>query len=81
MESVGQKLRDARLRKNLGLENVSAETRIPLKILEAIESLPDEEREVFDLVRIQGMTQPEAALTLGVSAKTVQRRLNRPHTV
>jgi DNA-directed RNA polymerase specialized sigma24 family protein len=28
-------------------------------------------------VRIQGMTQPEAATVLGVSAKTVQRRLNR----
>src|SRR5205807_8569855 len=31
------------------------------RILEAIEGLPDEEREVFDLVRIQGMSQPEAA--------------------
>jgi len=47
------------------------------RILEAIENLPEEEREVFDLVRIQGMTQPEAAEVLGVSAKTVQRRLNR----
>jgi RNA polymerase sigma factor (sigma-70 family) len=48
-----------------------------LRILEAIESLAVEEREVFDLVRIQGMTQPDAAALLGVSAKTVQRRLNR----
>ena len=47
------------------------------RILDAIERLPEEEREVFDLVRIQGMTQPEAAQVLGVSAKTVQRRLNR----
>jgi RNA polymerase sigma factor (sigma-70 family) len=47
------------------------------RILEAIEGLPDEEREVFDLVRIQGMNQPEAAEVLGVSAKTVQRRLVR----
>jgi RNA polymerase sigma factor (sigma-70 family) len=45
------------------------------RILEAIENLPEEEREVFDLVRIQGMSQPEAAEVLGVSAKTVQRRL------
>ena len=44
-------------------------------ILEAIDSLPDEERETFGLVRIQGMTQTEAAVVLGVSAKTVQRRL------
>jgi RNA polymerase sigma-70 factor (ECF subfamily) len=48
-----------------------------LRILEAIEKLPEEEREVFSLVRIQGMSQPEAAKVLGVSAKTVQRRLNR----
>ena len=47
------------------------------RILEVIGSLPEEEREVFNLVRLQGMTQPEAASVLGVSAKTVQRRLNR----
>lgn len=47
------------------------------RILMAIEGLPEDEREVFGLVRIQGMTQPEAAEVLGVSAKTVQRRLNR----
>ena len=47
------------------------------RILEAIESLPEDEREAFDLVRIQGMTQPDAAAVLGVSTKTVQRRLNR----
>jgi RNA polymerase sigma factor (sigma-70 family) len=47
-----------------------------LRILEAIESLPDEDREVFDLVRIQGLSQVEAAEMLDVSPKTVQRRLN-----
>ena len=47
------------------------------RILEVIEDLPEEEREVFNLIRIQGMTQPEAAVVLGVSTKTVQRRLNR----
>ena len=47
------------------------------RILDAIESLPTEEREAFDLVRIQGMTQPDAAAVLSVSAKTVQRRMNR----
>ena len=35
------------------------------------------EMEVFELVRIQGMTHPETAELLGVSAKTVQRRLQR----
>jgi RNA polymerase sigma-70 factor (ECF subfamily) len=47
------------------------------RILEAIEGLPDDEREVFDLVRIQGLSQAEAAEVLGVSTKTVQRRLAR----
>src|SRR5271163_3406464 len=44
------------------------------RMLEAIENLPDEEREVFDLIRIQGLTQAETAELIGVSAKTVQRR-------
>ena len=30
-------------------------------ILEAIEALPEEEREAFNLVRVQGLTQLEAA--------------------
>jgi RNA polymerase sigma factor (sigma-70 family) len=47
------------------------------RILAAIEDLPEEEREVFNLVRIQGMTLPEAASVAGVSSKTVQRRLKR----
>jgi len=47
------------------------------RMLEAIDRLPEEEREVFGLVRVQGMTHAEAAEVLGVSAKTVQRRLNR----
>ena len=47
------------------------------RILTAIEGLPEGEREAFDLVRIQGLTQAEAARVLGVSAMTVMRRLNR----
>jgi RNA polymerase sigma-70 factor (ECF subfamily) len=47
------------------------------RMLEAIENLPEEEQEVFGLVRIQGLTQAESATILGVSTKTVQRRLNR----
>jgi RNA polymerase sigma-70 factor (ECF subfamily) len=46
-------------------------------MLEAIDRLPDDEREAFELVRIQGLTYNEAAGVLGASAKTVQRRLNR----
>lgn len=47
------------------------------RMLEAIEKLPEDEREAFSLVQIQGLMQVEAAELLGVSAKTVQRRLNR----
>jgi RNA polymerase sigma factor (sigma-70 family) len=47
------------------------------RMLEAIGNLPEAEREAFDLVRIQGMTQAEAAQVLGVSAMTVNRWLNR----
>ena len=48
-----------------------------LSMLRAIDELPEDEREVFDLVRIQGMTQAEAAHVLGVSAETVKLRLSR----
>ncbi len=47
------------------------------RMLDAIEALPDGEREVLDLVRIHGMTHAEAAELLGISIKTVQRRLQR----
>jgi RNA polymerase sigma-70 factor (ECF subfamily) len=47
------------------------------RMLEAIDRLPEGEREAFDLVRIQGLSQAEAADVLGVSAMTVNRRLNR----
>ena len=54
----------------------SALTPVARRMIQAIDGLPDAEREAFDLVRIQGMTQPEAAAVLGVSAMTVKRRLN-----
>jgi RNA polymerase sigma-70 factor (ECF subfamily) len=47
------------------------------RMLGAIEGLPEDEREVFDLVGIQGLTHVEAAAVVGVSEKTVQRRLRR----
>jgi RNA polymerase sigma-70 factor (ECF subfamily) len=47
------------------------------RMLEAIEGLPEAEREVFELVRVQGMPYAEAAAVVGASVKTVQRRLNR----
>jgi RNA polymerase sigma factor (sigma-70 family) len=47
------------------------------RMLKAIEELPEDEREVFGLLHIQGLAQTEAAEVLGVSVRTVQRRLNR----
>jgi RNA polymerase sigma-70 factor (ECF subfamily) len=48
-----------------------------LRTLRAIGELPGDEREAFDLVRSQGMTQAGAAQLLGASAVTVKRRLSR----
>jgi len=45
------------------------------QILEAIERLPDDLREIFSLVHIQGLSHAETADVVGVSTKTVQRRL------
>jgi RNA polymerase sigma-70 factor (ECF subfamily) len=39
-----------------------------------VEALPEEEREVFDLLWYQGLTQPEAARLLDVSERTLKRR-------
>ena len=47
------------------------------RMLEAIDGLPEDEREAFDLIRIQGTTTNEAAKVLNVTVRTVQRRLNR----
>jgi RNA polymerase sigma-70 factor (ECF subfamily) len=46
-------------------------------LLQAIDRLPEEEREVFDLIRIQGLTYAEVAQLLGVSGTTIKRRLSR----
>jgi RNA polymerase sigma-70 factor (ECF subfamily) len=47
------------------------------RMLQEIDNLPEDEREVFGLVRMHGMSQAEAARVLGVAAVTVKRRLNR----
>ena len=47
------------------------------RMFEVIDNLPEDEREAFDLVRIQGLTLNEAAEVLGVSVSTVQRRVSR----
>ncbi len=57
--------------------SVSGLTPDGLRMLRAIDELPEDQREVFDLVRIQGLTQVEAAELLGVATVTVKRRLSR----
>ena len=52
-------------------------TRDGRRMLGAIDGLPEAEREVFELVRIQGLTHGEAAGVVGASERKVQRRLNR----
>ena len=41
---------------------------------EKVEALTDQDREMFDLLWYQGMSQAEAAASLGVSERTVNRR-------
>jgi RNA polymerase sigma-70 factor (ECF subfamily) len=43
------------------------------EFLEKVQSLPDRQREVFDLLWVKGHTQEDAALVLGVSVRTVKR--------
>ena len=45
-----------------------------LEIHEYVEKLPDDLREVFDLIVYQGLAQTEVAELLGVSKRTVKRR-------
>jgi RNA polymerase sigma-70 factor (ECF subfamily) len=47
------------------------------RVLAAVDGLPEDEREAFDLVHVQGLSYAEAAELLGVAARTVQRRLDR----
>jgi RNA polymerase sigma-70 factor (ECF subfamily) len=46
-------------------------------VLEAIDKLPEEERQVVDLLFFHGLTQPEAAETLGMHEDTIKRRWAR----
>jgi RNA polymerase sigma-70 factor (ECF subfamily) len=57
--------------------SVSGLTPDGVRMPRAIDELPEDERAVFDLVRIQGMAQAEAARVVGVSRVTVKRWLNR----
>jgi RNA polymerase sigma factor (sigma-70 family) len=62
------------------LEQVSKETGRPESLdewtafHEAVDRLPEEERQVMDLLWYRGLTHAQAAEALGVATKTVQRR-------
>ena len=66
-----------------GLDPPDGTTRDPSKLdwwtqfHEAVERLPEEPREVFDLLWYQGLKQAEAAELLGVSVKTIKNRWMR----
>lgn len=47
------------------------------RILQAIHGLAQSDQEIFNLVRLHGMTQRDAADVLGISERTVERRLKR----
>ncbi len=59
------------------LTSGSALTPDGLRMLQAIDALPEDEREAFELVRLQGLGLAEVAEILGVTTRTVQRRVNR----
>ena len=70
----------AQLREDLApalAPSISGLTPDARRMLAAIEDLPEEEREAFDLVRIQGLSQAEAGELLDTSAATINRRLHR----
>ncbi len=50
-----------------------------LRMLRAIEGLPEEQREVFDFIRIHGMSQPEAAELLGISVRNRSAAFEQQH--
>jgi RNA polymerase sigma factor (sigma-70 family) len=70
-------LRESRIALEQGSESSIPPAPTLSRILTAIDALAEEEREVFDLVRLQGLSHGEAAQVVGVSVKTVQRRLKR----
>ena len=76
-EAHAVELRESSVGQPVIAENSSRISPNAARIMQAIESLQEDERETFCLVRVQGMTHADAAEVLGVSAKTVQRRLAR----
>jgi DNA-directed RNA polymerase specialized sigma24 family protein len=75
-ESVGPS--DAR--RGSGFDSPAADTNEPGRLTDwtefhaQVEALPDEQKEVFNLVWYQGLTQVEAAALIGVTERVVKWR-------
>ncbi len=54
--------------------DLSADPIAQLELHERVDSLPEDERAVFELIFYQGMKQEEAAEVLNISERTVRRR-------
>lgn len=68
---------DSEQRENLNVAGLSHDPSMLAQwceLHEQIGSLPDREREAFDILYYDGMSQSDAANLLGVSVRTVQRR-------
>jgi RNA polymerase sigma-70 factor (ECF subfamily) len=65
------------LEEGLELPARNQDGHLALDLLEAIERLPEDEREIVDLLFFHGWTQPEAGELLGVHEDTVKRRWAR----
>ena len=75
MESIGRRLKEARLAKHLSIEDVAKETRIQHKILEALES--DRFHEVLSPIYARGFIKKYADFIGLDSASLVQNYLSQ----
>jgi RNA polymerase sigma factor (sigma-70 family) len=57
-------------------EQASAARERLRRTLEAIKSLPPRTRRAFEMHRLEGLSQEQTALTLGVSRKTVEKQVS-----
>ena len=58
-------------------EGTDTSTNIDLRIERAVEQLSEVDRELFRLICWEGLSQKEAGLVVGLTAKAVERRLQR----
>ena len=59
---------------NIGESNEPANPGQWVEFYEVLDTLPEDERAVVDLLWFEGLTQAEAAVALGVNERTIRRR-------